>query len=84
MEAKITKILVDDNNKEYKINDEIVFDYLKNNKKYKCFGTIIDIQENYFIIEDATIDLWDVVDNIKIWFTEVINGSIRIPDNDWY
>lgn len=83
MEAKITKILVDNNNKEYKIGNEIVFDYLKNNKEYKCFGTIVDIQENYFIIEDATIDLWDVIGDIKVWFNEVINGSIRIPDNSW-
>ena len=85
MEAKITKTLISDDGKEFKIGDDIHFNYCKNNTKtYDCFGVIADIDEEEFIINNVQIDKMNVSDELTIKFSEVKNGIICHTNHDCY
>lgn len=85
MKAKITKTLISDENKEFKIGNDIHFYYCKNNSKtYDCFGIITDIEEESFKINNVQIDKMNVSDTLTIKYSEVKDGIIHNTDNSWY
>ena len=85
MKAKITKTLISDEDREFKIGDDIYFEYCKNGiKTYDCFGVITDIKEETFKINNVQIDKMNVSDSLTIKYSEVANGSICHTDNSWY
>ena len=85
MKAKITKTLISDENKEFKIGDDIHFCYCKNNSKiYNCFGVITEIEDDSFKINNVQIDEMNVSDILTIKYSEVKDGIIHYTDNSWY
>ena len=85
MKAKITKTLISDENKEFKIGDDIHFCYCKNNTKtYDCFGIITEIREDSLEINNAQIDGMNVSDTLTIKYSEVKDGIIHYTDNSLY
>ena len=85
MKSKITKTLISDENKEFKVGDDIHFYYCKNNTKtYDCFGIITDIMEDKFTINHVEIDKMCVSDELTINFSEVKNGIIHYTDKGFY
>lgn len=85
MKAKITKTLISDEDKEFKIGDDIYFEYCKTDTKtYECFGVITDIEEDLFKINNVQIDGMSVSDILTIKYSEVKDGIIYYTDNSWY
>lgn len=76
MRTKIIKIIISDEGKEFKINDDIHFYLNRENKIYDCFGVVIDINENDFIINKVQIDKMNVSDLLTIRYSEVKDGII--------
>ena len=84
MKAKITKTLISDENKEFKIGNDIHFYYCKNNSKtYDFFGIITEIEKESFKINNVQIDKMNVSDTLTIKFSEVKDGIIHLADNNW-
>lgn len=83
MEIKITKTIISDENKEFKIGNDIHFLLERNNKTYDCFGIIIDIKEDVFEINSVEIDKMNVSDELSIKYSEVKNGIIHHTYNNW-
>ena len=81
LKSVITKSIVSDDNKEFKINDDINFILCRNNKGYKCFGIIIDIYEKAFKISDVVIDGMNLSNYLTVEFDEVKDGLIKATDN---
>ena len=82
---KNTKTFISDENKKFRIGDDIHFYYRKNNTKtYDCFGIITDIEEESFKINNVLIDKMNVSDTLTIKSSEVKDGIIHNTDNSWY
>ena len=79
MKTKITKIIVDNNNNEYKIGDKVVFYLLRNDKCYNCLGTIIDITEKTFTIAGVELDYMSLNEELVIKYEEVEDGNLYFP-----
>lgn len=84
MKSKITKQILSDNGKEFKIGDDVHFYLNRNNKTYDCFGVIQNIINDGFEIFKVQIDKMNVSDNLTIKFSEVKDGIINLTDNSWY
>lgn len=84
MEVKITKILLSNEGNEFKVNNDICFKLLRNEKEYECFGIIHDIQNDMFLIRNVQIDKMNISDTLSIKFEEVKDGIIRRTDISYY
>lgn len=83
METKITKTIISNENKEFRIGNDIHFYLNRNNKTYDCFGIITEIKEDTFEIENVEIDKMKVSDKLTIQYTEVKDGILHFTDNNW-
>lgn len=83
METKITKTLISNEGKEFKVGSDIHFYLERNNKTYDCFGIIADIKEDVFKIDSVQVDKMNVSDKLIIGFAEVKDGIIHHTDNNW-
>lgn len=79
MEAKFIKTIIDNNDKEYKIGDDVIFELLRNDKCYKCYGVITDITEKEFTITSAEIDDMCLSEKLTIRYKEVKDGIFHVP-----
>lgn len=77
MEAKITRTIVDNNGKEYKIGRDVGFGLLRNGKCYTCVGVITDITEKSFTIKDVLIDRMCLGEKLIIKYEEVEDGVLE-------
>lgn len=84
MKANITKTLISNENREFKIGNDICFNLNRNNKTYHCFGVITDIKESEFEICNVQIDKMNISDNLNINFSEVQDGILHLTDQAWY
>ena len=83
MEAKITKTIISNENKEFRIGNDIHFYLNRNNKTYDCFGVITEIKEDAFEIDKVEIDKMKLSDKLTIQYTEVKDGNLHFTDNNW-
>lgn len=84
MEVKIVKTLISNDNKEFKVGNDIHFFLNRNNKIYDCFGIITVIKEDVFEINNVQIDKMNISDELTIKYLEVKDGIIHHTDNNWY
>ena len=64
MKINIIKQIADNNNKTFKVGDDIHFTLIRNDKFYSCFGIIKDIKEEGFVIENVEVDKMRVSDSL--------------------
>lgn len=84
MHVNIIKTIIDDNGSNFKIGDDVCFILNRNNKAYNCFGVIKDINETEFCIKNVQIDKMNVLDMLKIKYSEVEKGIFHLTDNTYY
>ena len=83
MEVKITKTIISDENKKFKIGDDIHFYLNRNNKTYDCFGIITEIKEDSFEINNVQLDKMNVSDTLTIKYDEVKDGVFHFTDTGY-
>lgn len=83
MKINITKVISDNNERKFKISDDIYFKLLRNDKIYDCFGVITDINEEEFSINNVMIDKMNVSDKLTIKYDEVKEGILEHTDSGW-
>lgn len=84
MKAKITRTIISDENKEFKIGNDVHFNLNRNDKTYSCFGVITSIEDDMFQIDNVQIDKMNVSDKLSIKYSEVKDGILHYTDNSWY
>ena len=84
MESKITKTIITDENREFKIGDDVCFGLKRNNKTYECFGVITDIHDDSFDVRKVQVDKMNVSDTLNIRYSEVKDGILHYTDNSAY
>lgn len=83
IKVKITKTITTNENKEFKIGNDIHFYLNRNNKTYDCFGVIKEIEEDTFCIERVELDNMRIADVLTIKYEEVKDGIIHLTDNGY-
>lgn len=83
MKTKIIREIIDNNNKTFKIGDDVHFILNRNSKSYSCFGIINDIKEDGFVIRNVEIDKMHVSDLLFIKYCEVKDGTLSITYNGY-
>ena len=83
MKTKIIREIIDNNNKTFKIGDDVHFTLNRNSKSYSCFGIINDIKEDGFGIENVEVDKMRVSDSLYVKYSEVKDGTLSITDNGY-
>lgn len=84
MRSKITRTIISDEDKEFKIGDDVHFWLNRNNKTYECFGVITRIDEEEFEVGNVQLDKMSLSDVLVINYAEVHNGIFNHTDNGWY
>ena len=72
-----------DENKKFKIGDDIHFYLNRNNKTYDCFGIITEIKEDSFEINNVQLDKMNVPDILIIKYDEVKDGVFHFTDTGY-
>ena len=77
MKAKIIRTIIDNHGNEYKIDNDVVFELLRNDKCYTCVGVISRIGEEVFTIRNVLIDQMPVAATLTIKYEEVKDGVLK-------